>query len=99
MLIATWVIFVHSRTFSGCHLSQQLSQKYILLTTIKLKTFQDYFVVKNQGFQSLEFGPITFKGLQDFQGPVRTLQRHHADGRRDNYLGVSLKGYAWISPV
>ena len=31
-------------SFSGCYSSQQLSQSNILLTTIKFKTFQDYFV-------------------------------------------------------
>ena len=31
-------------SLSGCYSSQQLSQNNILLTTIKFKTFQDYFV-------------------------------------------------------
>ena len=31
-------------SFSGCYSSQQLTQNNILLTTIKFKTFQDYFI-------------------------------------------------------
>ena len=58
-------------SFSGCYLSQQLSQNNILLTTIKFKTSR--LLCKIQGFQGLEFGPITFKVSQVFQGPVWTL--------------------------
>jgi len=47
---------------SGCYSSQQFSQNNILMTTIKLKTFQDYFVKFKH-----------FRAFQDFQGPVRTL--------------------------
>ena len=39
-------------SFSGCYSSQQLSQNNILLTTIKLKTFHDYFV-KFKDFKAL----------------------------------------------
>ena len=39
-------------SFSGCYSSQQLSQNNILLTTIKFKTFQDYFV-KFKDFKAL----------------------------------------------
>ena len=38
--------------FSGCYSSEQLSQNNILLTTIKFKTFQDYFV-KFKDFKAL----------------------------------------------
>ena len=70
MLIAQWahdLFLCIGFSFSGCYSSQQLSQNSILLTTIKFKTFQDYFI---KGFQGLEFGPIKFKA---FQGPVWTL--------------------------
>ena len=39
-------------TFPGCYSSQQLSQNNILLTTIKFKTFKDYFV-KFKDFKAL----------------------------------------------
>ena len=39
-------------SFSGCYSSQKLSQNNILLTTIKFKTFQDYFV-KFKDFKAL----------------------------------------------
>ena len=39
-------------SFSDCYLSEQLSQNNILLTTIKFKTFQDYFV-KFKDFKAL----------------------------------------------
>ena len=51
-------------------------QNNILLTTIKFKTFQDYFA-KIQGFQGHEFGPINYKAFQNFQGPVQTLELPH----------------------
>ena len=50
MALRCWLPNVHklvlciSFCFSGCYSSKQLSQNNILLTTIKFKTFQDYFV-------------------------------------------------------
>ena len=56
--IKCWLSNVHELflcigfSFSGCYLSQQLSQNNILLTTIKFKNFQDYFV-KFKDFKTL----------------------------------------------
>ena len=49
MLIAQYAL---GFGFSGCYSSQQLSQNNNLLTTIKFKTFQDYFV-KFKDFKAL----------------------------------------------
>ena len=38
--------------FSGCYSSQKICQNNILLTTIKFKTFQDYFI-KFKDFKAL----------------------------------------------
>ena len=53
-------------SFSGCYSSQQLSQNNILLTTIKFKTFQDYFV-KLKDFKALNLVQSNLKLYKTFK--------------------------------
>ena len=58
-------------SFSGCYSSQQLSQNNILLTTIKFKTFQDYFA-KFKDFKALNLvqsNSKLFKTFKALYGP------------------------------
>ena len=72
-------------SFYGCYSSQQLSQNHILLTTIKFKTFQDYFV-KFKDFKALNLNLL--KGVQS------EVQRDSEDSWEvfDEFQGVQLKG-------
>ena len=55
-------------SFSGCYSSQQLSQKNILLTTIKFKTFQDYFV-KFKDLKALKLVQSNSRLFKTFKAP------------------------------
>ena len=55
-------------SFSGCYSSQQLSQNNILLTTIKFKTFQDYFV-KFKDFKALNLVQTNARLFKTFKAP------------------------------
>ena len=57
-------------SFSGCYSSQQLSQNNILLTTIKFKTFQDYFV-KFKDFKALSLVQSNSRLFKTFKAPYR----------------------------
>ena len=66
-------VFVHiiGFSFSGCYSSRQLSKNNILLTTIKFKLFQDYFV-KFKDFKALnlvESNSSLFKAFKAPYGP------------------------------
>ena len=69
-------------SFSGCYSSQQLSQNNILLTTIKFKTFPDYFV-KFKDFKALNLVQSnsrlfkTFKALYNTPIVVLYHKRKH----------------------
>ena len=61
--------------FSGCYSSKQLSQNNILLTTIKFKTFQDYFV-KFKDFKALNLvqsNSMLFKTFKALYGLEKSV--------------------------
>ena len=68
--------------FSGCYPSQQLSQNNILLTTIKFKTFQHYFI-KFKDFKALNLvqsNSRLFKTFKAPYGPCLQVQWIHSMG-------------------
>ena len=83
MLIAQCarVIFVH-RLFLF---------RLLFVTTIESKLYfidshlNSRLLCKIQGFQGLEFDPIKFKAIQDFQGPVQTLHTVNVLETPDTY--------------
>ena len=66
------LFLVHMLSFSGCYLSQQLSQNNILLTAIKFKTVQDYpgYFVKFKDFKALNLVQSNSRLFKTFKALV-----------------------------
>ena len=65
-------------SFSGCYSSQQLSKNNILLTTIKFKTFEDYFV-KFKDFKALNLVQSNSKLYKIFKDPYELCVLHKCE--------------------